>query len=69
MMRYDAQIVVRCTGKLKREADKFSAAHGANTGEVARRILEKAFNCYEEIPLPPGMKHAMPAQDGPKGKA
>ena len=69
MMRYDAQIVVRCTRQTKRTVDSWAKQNHVKAGELTRRILETAFGIQEELPLPPGLIRLQPTQDGPKGKA
>lgn len=68
MMRYDAQIVVRCTQQTKRTVDQWAKQNHAKPGEVTRRILEAAFGIKEDLPLPPGLKRLLPTQGAP-GKA
>lgn len=68
-MRYNEQIVVRCSTRLYRAIGSWAKANDAKPGEITRKILEVAFGVEEEVPLPPGVKKLSPAQDGPKGKA
>jgi hypothetical protein len=65
-VKYDAQIVVRCTGKLKRTVDQWAKRDGRKPGEVARRVLEVAFGVEpEDINLPLGVTKHKPAQEAP----
>lgn len=66
-MRYDSQIVVRCTGKLKRTVDQWAKRDGRKPGEVARRVLEVAFGVNSDVMhLPPGVTQTKPPQDAPR---
>jgi len=67
-MRYDKQIVVRCSGKLYRAIEAWARQNHAKPGEVTRRVLEVAFGVEEELPLPPGLTKVKPTQGAP-GKA
>jgi phage tail protein X len=68
-MRYEEQIVVRCSKKLKRAVDQFAKKNEANTSEVSRRVLEVAFGIQDEMPMPPGLARIMPDQVEAPGKA
>lgn len=67
-MRYEEQIVVRCSKKLKRAVDHWAKQNHANSSEVSRKVLEVAFGLADEMPLPPGLAHLVPGQVAP-GKA
>lgn len=65
-MRYDEQIVVRCSKKLKRAVDQWAKQNHANSSEVSRKVLEVAFGVAEDtMPLPPGLAHIQPGQVAP----
>ena len=65
MMRYDAQIVVRCTKQTKRAVDQWAKQNHTKPGEVTRRIIEEAFGIRVEVPLPPGVARVKPTQGAP----
>lgn len=66
-MKYDATLIVRCTGKLKRTLDQWAKRDGRKSGEVARRVLEVAFGVEpDDIHLPDGVTKPRPAQDAPR---
>jgi len=64
-MRYQEQIVVRCTTKLRRRINTWAKQNDVKPGELTRRVLERAFGIDDQLPLPPGIVPVEPAQEAP----
>jgi len=65
-MRYQEQIVVRCTTKLRRRINTWAKQNDVKPTELTRQVLERAFGIDETIKLPPGIVPVLPTQEAPR---